>query len=57
MDDRALLQQALEKLEFFERMRGVSEDTRRLITALRERLAQPDVPMIRDDIREGLVDD
>ena len=40
MDDRELLQQALEKLEFFERMRGVSEDTRRLITDLRERLAR-----------------
>lgn len=34
------MRQALEKLEFFERMRGVSEDTARLIAALRERLAQ-----------------
>ena len=41
MTDRALLQQALEKLEFFAHMKSVSEDTRRLITALRERLAQP----------------
>ena len=40
MDDRALLQQALEKLEFFAHMKGVSEDTARLIAALRERLAQ-----------------
>lgn len=38
MDDSALLQQALEKLEFFAHMKGASEDTRRLITALRERL-------------------
>jgi hypothetical protein len=35
------MQQALEKLEFFAHMKGVSEDTARLITALRERLAQP----------------
>ena len=42
MDDRALLQQALEKLEFFAHMKGVSEDTARLIAALRERLAQPE---------------
>lgn len=42
MDDRALLQQALEKMEFFAHMKSVSEDTRRLITTLRERLAQPE---------------
>jgi hypothetical protein len=40
--DRKLMQQALEKLEFFAHMKSVSEDTRRLITALRERLAQPE---------------
>jgi hypothetical protein len=39
--DRELMQQALEKLEFFAHMKSVSEDTRRLITDLRERLAQP----------------
>ena len=41
MTDIKLMKQALEKLEFFAHMKGVSEDTRRLITALRERLAQP----------------
>ena len=40
--DRELMQQALEKLEFFAHMKSVSEDTMRLITALRERLAQPE---------------
>lgn len=42
MTDREIMQQALEKLEFFAHMKSVSEDTRRLITALRERLAQPE---------------
>ena len=42
MSDRDLLQQALEKLEFFAHMKGVSEDTARLIAALRERLEQPE---------------
>ncbi len=42
MTDRELMQQALEKLEFFAHMKSVSEDTRRLITDLRERLAQPE---------------
>lgn len=42
MTDRELMQQALEKLEFFAHIKSVSEDTRRLITALRERLAQPE---------------
>lgn len=42
MTDRELMQQALNKLEFFAHMKSVSEDTRRLITALRERLAQPE---------------
>lgn len=42
MTDRELMQQALEKLEFFAHMKGVSEDTARLIAALRERLAQPE---------------
>lgn len=41
MTDRELMQQALEKLEFFAHMKSVSEDTMRLITALRARLAQP----------------
>jgi hypothetical protein len=41
MSDRELMQQALKKLEFFAHMKSVSEDTTRLITALRERLAQP----------------
>jgi hypothetical protein len=41
MTDKELMQQALEKLEFFAHMKSVSEDTRRLITDLRERLAQP----------------
>ena len=40
--DRELMQQALEKLEFFAHMKSVSENTMRLITALRERLAQPE---------------
>ena len=39
--DRELMQQALEKLEFFAHMKSVSEDTRRLIATMRERLAQP----------------
>lgn len=43
MTDRELMQQALEKLEFFAHMKSVSEDTMRLITALRERLAQPEM--------------
>ena len=42
MTDRELMQQALEKLEFFAHMKSVSEDTTRLITRLRERLAQPE---------------
>jgi len=41
MRDRELMQQALNKLEFFAYMKSVSEDTKSLITALRERLAQP----------------
>lgn len=42
MTDRELMQQAVEKLEFFTHMKTiVSKDTMRLITALRERLAQP----------------
>lgn len=41
MTDRELIQQALEKLEFFENMKSVSKNTKELITALRERLAQP----------------
>jgi hypothetical protein len=41
MTDRELMQQSLEKLEFFAHMKSVSEDTTRLITRLRERLAQP----------------
>ena len=39
--DRELMQQALEKLDFFAHIKSVSEDTMRLIAALRERLAQP----------------
>ena len=41
MTDRELMQQALEKLDFFAHMKSVSEDTIRLIADLRERLAQP----------------
>ena len=41
MTDRELMQKALEKLEFFSHMKSVSEDTTKLITALRERLSQP----------------
>ena len=41
MTDRELMQQALEKLEFFGYMKSVSKDTQELITTLRERLAQP----------------
>ena len=41
MTDRELIQQALEKLEFFENMKSVSKNTKELITALRERLAHP----------------
>jgi hypothetical protein len=40
--DKELMQQALKKLEFFSHMKSVSEDTMRLITALRERLEQPE---------------
>lgn len=47
MTDRALLQQALEKLEFFAHMKSVSEDTRRLISVLRERLAQPEQESVK----------
>ena len=59
MDDRELMQQALEKLEFFAHMKGVSEDTARLITALRERLAQPEpvkfnCTVVDDDHPEGV---
>lgn len=39
--DRELLRQALEKLEFFSHMKSVSEDTARLIAALRRALEQP----------------
>ena len=39
---RELMQQALEKLEFFAHMKSVSEGTRRLITALRQALAEPE---------------
>ena len=45
--DRELMQQALEKLEFFAHMKSVSEDTMRLITALRERLAQPEQEQVK----------
>jgi S-adenosylhomocysteine hydrolase len=47
MSDRELMQQALEKLEFFAHMKGVSEDTTRLITRLRERLAQPEQESVK----------
>lgn len=40
MTDIELMKQALEKLEFLAHMKSVSEDTRRLITALQERLAR-----------------
>lgn len=42
MTDRELMQQALEKLEFFGHMKSVSKDTQELITTLRGRLAQPE---------------
>ena len=42
MTDRELMQQALEKLEFFAYMKSSSKNTKELITALRERLAQPE---------------
>ena len=45
--DRELMQQALEKLEFFAHMKSVSEDTMRLITALRERLAHPEQEQVK----------
>ena len=41
MTDRELMQQALERLEFFAHMKSVSKDTQELITTLRGRLAQP----------------
>ena len=47
MTDRELMQQALEKLEFFAHMKSVSEDTMRLITALRERLAHPEQEQVK----------
>ena len=39
---RELMQQALEKLEFFAHMKSVSEDTTKLITALRQALVDAD---------------
>ena len=51
MTDRELMQQALEKLEFFAHMKSVSEDTMRLITALRERLALPAQPSPSTEVR------
>ena len=64
MTDRALLQQALEALEEINKL-SIGENAICLpaeidetMDALRERLAQPDKPMIPDDFpREGLVDD
>ena len=47
MTDRELMQQALEKLEFFAHMKSVSEHTRRLIAVLRERLAQPEQESVK----------
>ena len=41
MIDRELMQQAVEKLEFFGHMKSISKDTQELITTLRGRLAQP----------------
>ena len=53
MTDRELMQQALEKLEFFAHMKSVSEDTMRLITALRERLAQPEQEPVAWGVFDG----
>lgn len=63
MTDRELMQRTLVALELnlpvIEDYGDKEQLNRQHATmdALRERLAQPDVPMIRDDIREGLVDD
>ena len=56
--DRELMQQALEALEVATTpLAKDRQEVLRAQAALRERLAQPDEPMIRGDTREGLVDD
>jgi hypothetical protein len=55
MTDRELMQQALEKLEFFAHMKSVSEGTRRLITALRQALETEQEPCEFWSVAEGWV--
>ena len=45
--DESLLRQALEALEFFAYMKSSSKNTNELITALRERLANPDQETVK----------
>ena len=55
-DLRQAAEMALEKLEFFAHMKSVSEDTMRLITALREALEnepQEPVDLLKQSEREG----
>jgi adenylate kinase family enzyme len=58
--DREIMEQALEALQAAKEAPSKDEIQRAWIVSdlLKRRLAQPDVPMIRDDFpREGLVDD